>query len=94
MDKNISYNITEACKKCGIEYKSVNPNFVTFTNDAQLLGQLYKDLIEIAGKLGEISHRHDNCGLNVELEKTIAKIGEIDHDLVKLATKILEEEKC
>jgi len=94
MDKQISHLITESCKKCGIDYKSCNPNFVNFTNDAQLLGQLYKDLIDIAGKLEEISQRHNDCGLNIALEKAIASISEIDHDLVRVATQIREEEKC
>ena len=94
MDKNISHLIVESCKKCGIEYTSCNPNFVTFTNDVQKLGQLYKDLIDIAGQLAEISQRHNDCGLNVALEKAIASISEIDHDLVRVATQIREEEKC
>ena len=94
MDKQISHLISESCKKCGIDYKSINPNYITFTNDAQQLVQLYKDLIQIAGKLGEIAQRHNICGLGVVLEKEILKINEIDHDLIRLATEIRKEEKC
>jgi hypothetical protein len=94
MDKQISHLISESCKKCGIDYKSINPNYITFTNDAQQLVQLYKDLIQIAGKLGEIAQRHNICGLGVALEKAILKINELDHDLIRLATKIREEEQC
>ena len=94
MDKNISHIIDESCKKCGINYKSCNPNYITFTNDAQQLVQLYKDLIQIAGKLGEIAQRHNICGLGVVLEKEILKINEIEHELIRLATKIREEEQC
>jgi len=94
MDKNISHIIDESCKKCGIDYKSCNPNYVVFTNDAQKLVQLYKDLIDIAGQLGEIAQRHNICGLNLELEKAIVQINSIDHDLIRLATQIREEEKC
>jgi hypothetical protein len=94
LDKNISHIIDESCKKCGIDYKSINPNYITFTNDAQQLVQLYKDLIQIAGKLGEIAQRHNICGLDVALEKEILKINEIDHDLIRLATEIRKEEKC
>jgi tRNA G26 N,N-dimethylase Trm1 len=94
MDKNISHIIDESCKKCGIDYKSINPNYITFTNDAQQLVQLYKDLLQIAGKLGEIAQRHDICGLGVVIEKEILKINAIDHDLIRLASKIRKEEKC
>lgn len=90
MDKNISHIVSESCKKCGIDYKSINPNYVYFTSDAQLLVQLYKDLQQIAGKLEEISERHDVPGLKVD----IIELTTIDHDLIRLAQKIREEEKC
>jgi hypothetical protein len=90
MDKNISHIITESCKKCGIAYKSCNPNFINFTNDAQQLVQLYKDLQQIAAKLIEISERHDIPELKID----IFNLNCIDHDLIRLANKIEEEEKC
>jgi len=90
MDKNISHLVSEACKRAGIDYKSCNPNYVDFTNDAQLLGQIYRDLLEIAEKLTEISERHSIP----ELKLDISKIQAIDHDLVRVATKIREEEEC
>jgi hypothetical protein len=88
MDKNISHIIDESCKKCGINYKSCNPNYITFTTDAQLLGQLYKDLQQIASKLVEISERHDIPELKID----IFNLNFIDHDLVRLATRIKNEE--
>ena len=94
MDKNISYQITESCKKCGIKYKSCNPNFIYFTNDAQQLVQLYKDLQQIAGKLVEISERHSIPELKEMLKFDIDQIEAIDHDLIRLSVKIKEEEKC
>lgn len=94
MDKQISYLIIESCKKCGIDYKSCNPNFINFTNDAQQLVQLYKDLQQIAGKLVEISERHNIPALKEILNSDIAQIEKIDHDLIKLANKIKEEERC
>ena len=90
MDKNISHIIDESCKKCGIDYKSCNPNYVVFTNDAQKLVQLYKDLIDIAGQLVEISERHDIPELKID----IFNLNCIDHDLIRLAEKIRKEEKC
>ena len=89
MDKNISHLITESCKKQGIGYKSINPNYVTFTNDAQKLVQLYKDLTDIAGQLVEISERHDIPELKID----IFNLNFIDHDLIRLAKRIREEEK-
>jgi hypothetical protein len=94
LDKNISHIIDESCKKCGIEYKSINPNYVVFTNDAQRLVQLYKDLIHIAGQLGEIAQRHNICGLGAELNKAIDQINNADHELIRLATRIRKEEQC
>jgi len=90
LDKNISHIIDESCKKCGINYKSCNPNYVNFINDAQQLVQLYKDLQQIAAKLEEISERHDVPGLKVD----IVELTTIDHDLIRSAMKLKEEEKC
>jgi hypothetical protein len=86
--------IIESCKKCGIDYKSCNPNFINFTNDAQQLVQLYKDLQQIAGKLIEISERHNIPALKEMLKFDIDQIEAIDHDLIRLANKIKEEEQC
>ena len=94
MDKNISHLIIESCKKCGIDYKSINPNFINFTNDAQQLVQLYKDLQQIAGKLVEISERHSIPALREMIKFDIDQINAIDHDLIRLSAKIKEEEKC
>ena len=94
MDKQISHLITESCKKYGIDYKSINPNYVTFSNDAQLLGQLYRDLLEIVDKLQEIGERHNIEGLKKILSKDIYDLCNIDHDLIHLANVIREEKKC
>ena len=88
MDKNISNIIIETCKKEGIQYKSCNPNYVEFTNDAQLLGQLYRDLIEIGAKLHEIAERHDIPELREMIKFDIDQLEAIDHDLVRMATKL------
>lgn len=93
MDKNISNNIVESCKKCGINYKSCNPNYVNFTNDAQLLVQLYKDLQQIANKLDDISKRHNIPCLTEIIRYSIEEIEKIDHNLIRLASEIRKEEK-
>lgn len=93
MDKHISHSIVEACKKHGIPYKSCNPNYVRFDSDAQLLGQLYRDLLEMSVKLQEIGERHNIPGLKEILNKDIDSLVTIDHDLIRLAHKIKEEKK-
>ena len=92
MDKNISHIVTESCKKCGIEYKSVNPNYVEFTNDAQQLVQLYKDIQQIVYKLDEISLRHNIPALKEMIKFDIDQLNAIDHDLVRMSSKIIEAE--
>ncbi len=93
MDKNISNIISETCKKEGINYKSCNPNYIYFHSDAQQLVQLYRDLQQIIGKLYEISERHDIPELKEMINVDIENLCRIDHDLVKLATKMKEESK-
>ena len=88
MDKQISNSIVEVCKKLGIDYKSVNPNYINFSNDAQLLAQLYKDLQQIAGKLVEISDRHDIPELKEMIKFDIDQIESVDHDLIRLAKRL------
>jgi len=92
MDKIISHNIVETCKKLGIPYKSCNVNYIEYYSDAQELGQIYKDLLEITGKLQEISERHHIKGWDKLLKKDIKLILYIEHDLVKLAHKLNKEE--
>jgi hypothetical protein len=91
MDKNISYLIEQACKKNSIYYRSCNPNYVTFDSDAQLLVQIYKDLLDIVDKLSGISDRHSIPELKKVIALDLEKLGAIDHDLIRLAEKIREE---
>jgi len=91
VDKNISNIIVETCKKENIPYKSCNPNYVTFNSDAQLLGQLYRDLIEIGAKLSEIAERHDIPLLREMIKFDIEQLEAIDHDLVRMSNKLKEE---
>jgi hypothetical protein len=92
MDKNISHLITEACRKNNIYYRSCNPNYITFSSDAQLLVQLYKDMLDIVDKLTGISDRHEIPELKKLISFDIDRINEIDHDLIRLSRKIREEE--
>ena len=92
MDKQISNNIIETCNKLGIKYDSINPNYITFTNDAQKLVQLYRDLIEISAKLIEIPERHNIPELKRKLQFDVKMLESIDHDLIKCAKQIRDKE--
>jgi L-2-hydroxyglutarate oxidase LhgO len=92
MDKAISNNIVEVCKEYGIDYKSINPNYVNFTNDAQRLVQLYKDLQQIEAKLLEIAERNDIPELKTLMRLDVESLAKIDHDLVRFARKLKEKE--
>jgi hypothetical protein len=88
MDKNISHIIDECCKKEGIKYSSINPNYIEFTTDVQELIQIDIDLKTIIDKLRIIEERHEVDGLAAPLEKAIQEIGCIDHLITKVARKI------
>jgi len=92
MDKHISDIIVQACKKEGIDYKSINPNYVRFCNDAKRLGQIIFELNALTDELESIFKRHNiDNGEERLFEADIKKLHDIDHDLVKLATKIQKE---
>jgi hypothetical protein len=91
MDKRISLTISEVCQKLGIDYSSVNPHYVQMIDDAKRLGEIIRDLKIIAGDLEGISERHHICGLNRILHKEALEIDKIDHDLIRLATRIQKE---
>ena len=91
MDKAISHGIVETCKKLGIPYKSSNPNYVEYCTDAQELGQIYRDLKEIAAKLKELAEKHNIDEIGKFLDREVELIERIDHDLIKLAHRLNQE---
>ena len=91
MDKRISLTITEVCQKLGIEYSSCNPSYLEMVNDAKRLGEIILDLKIMSGDLIAIAERHDIDGLKKILTKEALEISKIDHDLIKLATRIQKE---
>jgi len=93
MDKQISHNVSETCKKLGITYKSCNPNYTEFTTDAQELVQIYVDLQTIEDKLNRIEERHAIDGLATILTKAIIDLGRIDHEIIRLARQLKENVK-
>lgn len=93
MDKQISHNIVETCKKLGINYKSCNANYVEYYTDAQELAQIYRDLKESAAKLKEIAEKHNIDNIGKFLDDEVNYLEQIDHDIIKLAHQINKEIK-
>jgi len=91
MDKNISDAIVQTCKKYGIDYKSSNPNYIEFCNDAKRLGELYLQLKIIAGELKIIGDRHNIAGLANMLKDDIKALETVEHDIIKLAKRFKNE---
>lgn len=92
--ERISLTIGEICAKLGIDYCTVNPHYLEMINDAKRLGEIFRDLKIIAGDLEAIAERHDIDGLRNLIHEDALKIDQIDHEIVKIAQKIKEEEKC
>ena len=75
-----------------IEYQSVNPKFNIFIKDATRLGEIYSKLKKYADELYDILERHCLENLGKVLLKDISEIDRIEHDLIKIAKKIKEEQ--
>lgn len=86
--EKISYHINEVCKHLGIDYKSCNESYLQMMKDAEILGQCYRDLKIIAGEIQEVAERHNINGLGKLLEDDLDAIDKLEHDIVKIATKI------
>lgn len=89
--KRISLTISEICQKLNIDYQSVNPHYLQMINDAKRLGEIYRDLKIIAGDLQAIAERHNIDGLQNLLYDDAITIEKIDHELIKIAQKIYQE---
>lgn len=90
-DKRISHIITEACKREGIAYTSINPNYTQFYSDAIKVGEIYRDLKILEGDLEEICERHNINELSKLLHDDILEIEKVEHDLVRVAHKLQKE---
>ena len=95
MDKRISLTIAEVCQKLGIDYKSVNLNYLSMIDDAKRLSIIFRDLKIITGDLEAIADRHEIDGLKDIIHKEALDLEKIDHEIIRLAQQIKdEEEKC
>lgn len=90
--KNVSRIIMECCRKAGIEYCSIHLLDEDKKEDVLRLRDIYIQLKEIASDLQEIGERHNIEELDFLVED-IKKLDGIDHDIIRLATRIKEVEK-
>jgi len=89
--ERISLTIGEICAKLGIDYCTVNPHYLEMLNDAKRLGEIFRDLKIIAGDLEAIAERHQINGLTEIIHQDALDLETIDHDIIRLAKKIKEE---
>jgi len=88
--KRISLTISEICQKLGIDYKNCNPQQLYLANDIKRLGEIYRQLKEIAGDLEAISERNDLNGLKALIHEDAETEDIVAHHLIKIA-QILKE---
>jgi len=92
MDRKISLVINEICKKHGIYYTSINPNFTSFLKDAKRLGEIILEINSLIDELENIFQRHNiQLKSRLKLENDLEDLKNLDHDLIKLATIIKNE---
>jgi hypothetical protein len=89
--ERISLTIGEVCTKLGIDYCTVNPHYLEMINDAKRLGEIFRDLKIIAGDLEAIAERHQIDGLKDVIHQDVLDLETIDHDIIRLAKKIKDE---
>jgi soluble cytochrome b562 len=91
--EKVSLIINSICKELGINYCSVNPHYITLTEDAQKMSKIYLQLKEMLGIIKEIEDRHEINGLRENFEKIIAELDEADHLLIKVAIELVKKYK-
>jgi hypothetical protein len=89
--EKISLTISEVCAKLGVDYCSVNPHYLEMIDDAKRLGEIFRDLKIIAGELEAIAERHQVDGLTDIIHQDALDLETIDHDIIRLAQKIRQE---
>jgi hypothetical protein len=89
--ERISLTIGEICTKLGINYCSINPHYLEMINDAKRLGEIIINLKIIAGDPEAIADRHQIDGLKNLIHEDALKIEEIDHEIIRIAKQIKEE---
>lgn len=90
----ISLLIEQICQKCNIKYISKNPDKITVCSDAAKLGEIILEIETLIDKLHIILDRHKiENEIKSKIEEDLFSLHSIDHDLIKLAKKLIQEEK-
>jgi hypothetical protein len=93
--ERISLIIGEVCAKLGLDYCTSNPHVLEMIDDAKRLSIIFRDLKIITGDLEAIADRHEIDGLKDIIHKEALDLEKIDHEIIRLAQQIKdEEEKC
>jgi len=90
---SISLMIDTICKELGINYSSKNPHYQTFVDDAIKLGGIYQDIKIMIGEIHDIEIRHGFNGVKEKLEEIIKVLDETDHQIIRVAKALKEQEK-
>lgn len=94
MEKKISHIIMEQCKELGIPYKSINPDYRSFCEDAADLGMCCQEILVLIDKIDIILCKHQiKSEFRDKINKEMADLHTLEHDLISLAQKIIIEEK-
>jgi len=89
----ISYRIEQICKEMGINYKSPYLEKTNFHDDAMRLNELYYQIKQLVGEIVEIADKHGATELSALLWNDIKLLENVDHDLIKIATKLNNKDK-
>lgn len=91
MTRSISQIIQDTCKKEGIEYESINPDYKAFVSDAVRVGEIVRNIQSYIDELECIFKRYNiNQNVSEEIERDLWELHAIDHSLLKLAYKLKE----
>ncbi len=94
MDKKISQIITDVCHREGIEYRSINPNFIELCTDAKRLGECYMTILSLIDEIDDILCKHKiKQEFKEKIENELKGLSDLKHDLTGLAQRIIMEEK-
>ena len=91
-DKKISHVIMEACKQEKIDYKSINPNYVSYCEDATKLGEYCTEILALIDKIDNILEKHQiKAEFKEKISKEVSDLHTLEHDLIKLAYQLKEK---
>lgn len=79
----------ESCKELGIDYKSINPNYVSYCEDATKLGEYSTEILSLIDKIDNILEKHQiKAEFKNKICKEVINLHALEHDLIKLAYQL------